>query len=99
MPSRVVARPPTATDVSRFGAISSQAARARSIMRITGALLITLLLSATAFGHEPVTIYLAGDSTMAHKLPEKRPETGWGEALPQFFDGRKVVIENHAQNG
>jgi len=68
-------------------------------MRITGALLITLLLGATAFGHEPVTVYLAGDSTMAHKLPEKRPETGWGEALPQFFDGRKVVIENHAQNG
>lgn len=44
-------------------------------------------------------IYLAGDSTMARKLPEKRPETGWGEALQQFFDATKVRIDNHAQNG
>ena len=47
----------------------------------------------------PVTIYLAGDSTMAAKLPEKRPETGWGEMLGQHFKNGKVVVENHAQNG
>ncbi|MGC2235004.1 MAG: rhamnogalacturonan acetylesterase [Pyrinomonadaceae bacterium] len=47
----------------------------------------------------PVTIYLAGDSTMAEKLPEKRPETGWGEMFQQYFDANKVRIENHAQNG
>jgi lysophospholipase L1-like esterase len=46
-----------------------------------------------------VTVYLAGDSTCAAKLPEKRPETGWGEMLQQYFDTPKVVIENHAQNG
>ncbi|HWH76310.1 MAG TPA: rhamnogalacturonan acetylesterase, partial [Candidatus Binatus sp.] len=46
-----------------------------------------------------MTVYLAGDSTMARKLPEKRPETGWGEALQQFFDEAKVLIDNHAQNG
>ncbi len=36
---------------------------------------------------------------MAAKLPEKRPETGWGEALQKFFSEDKVLIENHAQNG
>lgn len=46
-----------------------------------------------------ITIYLAGDSTMAQKLPEKRPETGWGEKLGSFFQDGKVTIENRAQNG
>jgi lysophospholipase L1-like esterase len=48
---------------------------------------------------EPVTIFLAGDSTMAAKLPEKRPETGWGEMLGQHFKPDKVRIENRAMNG
>jgi lysophospholipase L1-like esterase len=47
----------------------------------------------------PITVYLAGDSTMAEKLPEKRPETGWGEKLPQYFDAAKVKIDNRAMNG
>ena len=47
----------------------------------------------------PLTIYIAGDSTAANKLPEKRPETGWGEMLQKHFDEKKVKIENHAQNG
>ena len=46
-----------------------------------------------------ITIYLAGDSTMAQKLPEKRPETGWGEMLGSFFQDGKVAIDNRAQNG
>ncbi len=47
----------------------------------------------------PLTIFLAGDSTMAEKRAEKRPETGWGEMLQKYFDVGKVKIENHAQNG
>lgn len=47
----------------------------------------------------PMTIYLAGDSTLAEKRAEKRPETGWGEMLQKYFDEGKVKIENHAQNG
>lgn len=47
----------------------------------------------------PTTIYLAGDSTMAQKLPEKRPETGWGEMLGSFFQDGTVTIDNRAQNG
>jgi len=44
------------------------------------------------------TVYIAGDSTAAHKLDEKRPETGWGEKIPLFFDDT-VHFENHAVNG
>jgi len=62
-------------------------------------LFLLLLLSGVASGKEPVTVYLAGDSTMAQKLPDKRPETGWGEALQKFFATDKVRIENLAQNG
>ncbi len=64
---------------------------------------ITLLIFLSSFSviaqKAPVTIYLAGDSTMAEKLPAKRPETGWGEMLQKYFDAGKVKIENHAQNG
>ena len=46
-----------------------------------------------------MTVYLAGDSTCTVKLPERRPETGWGELLQQYFDPARVKIDNHAQNG
>jgi len=62
------------------------------------AFLVTLLPGA-ADARAPVTIYLAGDSTMAAKLPTKRPETGWGEMLQQFFNIENVVVDNRAQNG
>jgi lysophospholipase L1-like esterase len=52
-----------------------------------------------AFGQQQITIFLAGDSTMAEKLPNKRPETGWGEQLQSFFNEKRVRVENHAQNG
>lgn len=47
---------------------------------------------------EKIKVFIAGDSTAASKLPEKRPETGWGEMIPQFFS-EKVEFENHAVNG
>ena len=48
---------------------------------------------------QQITVYLAGDSTMAEKKSDKRPETGWGEYLQIHFDETKVKVENHAQNG
>ena len=48
---------------------------------------------------QQITVYLAGDSTMANKTADKRPETGWGEYLQIYFDETKVKVENHAQNG
>ena len=66
-------------------------------MRLRIALLALLpLLAAPA---RPVAIHLAGDSTMAAKRPEKRPETGWGEFLGAAFDSTRVRVVNHAQNG
>jgi lysophospholipase L1-like esterase len=64
-------------------------------------LILCLLLTsaAAASGKQPVTIFLAGDSTMAKKVPERRPETGWGELLEKFFREGKVRVENRAQNG
>ena len=57
------------------------------------------LAAAQAFAADPAVIYLAGDSTMAEKTAEVRPETGWGEKLSKFFDDRAVRVENHAKNG
>jgi lysophospholipase L1-like esterase len=58
---------------------------------------LLLFFSTVAFSKERPKLYLAGDSTMAEKLPEKRPETGWGECLQQSFENLRV--ENHARNG
>jgi lysophospholipase L1-like esterase len=57
------------------------------------------LVAAAPQSTRPVTIHLAGDSTMAPKLAEKRPETGWGEMLQQFFDTSAVRVVNYARNG
>jgi len=63
-------------------------------------LILTFLvfaLATTVFSQ--TTIFLAGDSTMAQKVAEKRPETGWGEMLGAHFQDGKVRIENRAMNG
>ena len=62
-------------------------------------LLAGALLAPAAYGQETVTVFLAGDSTMAPKLATKRPETGWGEHLQKHFDEKKVRVDNHAMNG
>jgi lysophospholipase L1-like esterase len=36
---------------------------------------------------------------MAQKQPDKRPETGWGEALQPCFDSTQVRVANRAMNG
>lgn len=46
-----------------------------------------------------LTLFIAGDSTAAKKLTEKRPETGWGECLQGFFDPAQVKVDNRALNG
>jgi lysophospholipase L1-like esterase len=65
-------------------------------------IVLSLILLSGVFASaqkSPIVVYFAGDSTMAEKKPEKRPETGWGERFQQYFNASKVVIENHAQNG
>jgi len=68
-------------------------------MRLLGLLSATPLVAAIAFRAPPITVWLAGDSTMAQKQPDKRPETGWGEALQPCFDSSAVRIVNRAMNG
>lgn len=45
-----------------------------------------------------ITIYMAGDSTMADKPLQDNPERGWGQLFPEFFK-ENVIIKNHARNG
>lgn len=61
--------------------------------------LISFFAMTVSANKRPVTVFLAGDSTCAEKLPEKRPETGWGEKFGQYFKDDKVKIENRAMNG
>ena len=63
-------------------------------------IVLIFLFSAAEYSQSrPITIFLAGDSTMAIKQPDKRPETGWGEMLQKHFDESKVKVDNRAQNG
>ena len=68
-------------------------------MKLALTILAVALLAPAAAAQGPVTVFLAGDSTMAPKLETKRPETGWGEHLQKHFDERRVRVENHAMNG
>lgn len=68
-------------------------------MRYLSILALLSFFTATVLAKDPVILYLAGDSTMAQKQSDKRPETGWGEFLQEFFKEDKVRVENHAKNG
>lgn len=52
----------------------------------------------SASGADGVKIVLIGDSTLAPKGKDRRPEMGWGEALESQFDG-SVTVVNLAVNG
>ncbi|RZK42733.1 MAG: rhamnogalacturonan acetylesterase [Hymenobacter sp.] len=61
--------------------------------------LLGLLALAAAPPPPPKTkLYLVGDSTMAQKVRQAFPETGWGMPLGTFFD-TTVVVDNRARNG
>ncbi|HVE56924.1 MAG TPA: GDSL-type esterase/lipase family protein [Pyrinomonadaceae bacterium] len=69
-------------------------------MKVFVSVFLLILMNVFVFGQKQIiTVFLAGDSTMAQKASDKRPETGWGEYLQSQFDESRVKIENHAQNG
>jgi lysophospholipase L1-like esterase len=72
-------------------------------MLLRGLLTILVLLAAIPAAlcdsGAALQILLAGDSTMAPKEADKRPETGWGEMLQPWFNERDVRVVNHAKNG
>ena len=45
----------------------------------------------------PVTVYLAGNSTVTDQTSE--PWAAWGQMLPRFFKPGAVVVANHAESG
>ncbi len=45
----------------------------------------------------PVTVYLAGNSTVVDQTAE--PWAAWGQMIPRFFKPGGVVIANHAESG
>ena len=45
-----------------------------------------------------VTIWMIGDSTMASKKPQRKPESGWGVEFAQFVKNG-VVVKNKAASG
>jgi len=69
------------------------------MLKYIHALTVSLVLVGSAYATPPVTIHLAGDSTMAIKRAEKRPETGWGEHLAEQFRPGTVIVDNRAMNG
>jgi lysophospholipase L1-like esterase len=46
---------------------------------------------------KPITIYLAGNSTVTDQKNE--PWAAWGQMLPSLFIPQKIVVANHAESG
>ncbi len=44
-------------------------------------------------------IYVAGDSTACNYSDSAFPQTGWGQALGNYFDRENVTVSNHAMGG
>jgi lysophospholipase L1-like esterase len=60
---------------------------------------VTALFLAFAFpAKKKITIFLAGDSTIAPKETKAFPETGWGMPFVHFWDSTITVV-NRAKNG
>lgn len=61
--------------------------------------LFVLTLTGCLQNEQPITVFLAGDSTVADKpYRDGNPEKGWGQVFPLYFmEG--VRVENHAVNG
>ena len=70
-----------------------------TLARLRGLSVALLLAPSLALAPDPITIWMAGDSTMAEKQPDKRPETGWGESFGRLFRDGEVRIANRAMNG
>jgi lysophospholipase L1-like esterase len=61
-------------------------------------LFIIALFSFSFIKPAKTNIWLIGDSTMAAKKPERKPESGWGVSLADFVND-KAIIHNHAASG
>ncbi len=48
--------------------------------------------------HNTLTIHMIGDSTMAPYAEDRRPQMGWAEQMPMFFD-EETSVNNWARGG
>ncbi len=60
--------------------------------------LLALLFGCSQKSTDPITIYLAGDSTMSIKQDRAHPERGWGMFLQPHFS-TEATVDNRAMNG
>ncbi|CAA7194123.1 rhamnogalacturonan acetylesterase [Chryseobacterium potabilaquae] len=62
-------------------------------------LILYIFFAVFLYAQQKPTLFLIGDSTMANKEnPDKNPEHGWGQILPQLLT-TEIAIQNHATNG
>lgn len=66
--------------------------------RLIPAFVVILCCSFLIPQKKKITIWLAGDSTIANKEINAYPETGWGMPFQYFFDS-SVAVKNIAKNG
>ncbi|SFV34624.1 rhamnogalacturonan acetylesterase [Thermoflavifilum thermophilum] len=60
--------------------------------------LVPICCSSWFFHQQPITIWLAGDSTMQPYDTSRTPQRGWGQELYRFFD-HDIIIKNKARGG
>ena len=70
----------------------------KSVFQKITIVFLTMFFLSFATPVKKVTIWMIGDSTMASKKPERKPESGWGVEFAQFVKNGVVVI-NKAASG
>lgn len=65
---------------------------------LTKSLSILLISFYLLLPQKHTTVYMIGDSTMANKLVDKFPETGWGMPFSKMFD-ETITVDNRSMNG
>ena len=70
----------------------------KSLFQIIIVVFLTIFFLSFTTPAKKVTIWMIGDSTMASKKPERKPESGWGVEFAQFVKNG-VVVKNKAASG
>lgn len=70
----------------------------KSLFQIIIVVFLTIFFLSFIAPPKNVTIWMIGDSTMASKKPERKPESGWGVEFAQFVKNG-VVVKNKAASG
>jgi lysophospholipase L1-like esterase len=68
------------------------------LMVLVAAGLCPTVAMAAKKADQPVTVYLAGDSTVASYPASRAPLTGWGQVLERFFTDA-ITVKNEAVSG